>query len=83
MEFGWINVINLTAVMLIIIINIVAFKTGVAEDFNSKYRVINILEQIGRYEVHGASHRVSLIFAAQTRLRRVKKQEMINMSRRF
>ena len=49
MEFGWINGINLTVVLLLISINVVAFKTGVAEGFSSKHRIINILEQIGRY----------------------------------
>ena len=49
MEFGWINGINLTAVILLILINIVALKTGDAEGFSSKYRIINVLEQIGRY----------------------------------
>ncbi len=49
MEFGWINGINLTVVILLILINIVAFKTGAAEGFSSKFRIINVLEQIGRY----------------------------------
>ena len=44
MEFGWINGINLTAVILLILINIVALKTGDAEGFSSKYRIINVLE---------------------------------------
>ena len=33
MEFGWINGINLTVVILLILINIVAFKTGATEGF--------------------------------------------------
>ena len=49
MEFGWINGINLTVVILLILINIVAFKTGATEGFSSKFRIINVLEQIGRY----------------------------------
>ena len=49
MEFGWINGINLTVVILLILINIVAFKTGAAEGFSSKFQIINVLEQIGRY----------------------------------
>ena len=49
MMFGWINRINLTVVLLLISINVVAFKTGAAEGFSRKHRIINILEQIGRY----------------------------------
>ena len=49
MSFGWINGINLLAVACLILINIVALRKGLAGDFRSKYLVVNILEQIGRY----------------------------------
>ncbi len=44
MEFGWINGINMTDVILLILINIVAFKTGAAEGFSGNFRIINVLE---------------------------------------
>lgn len=49
MSFGWINLINMVAVICLIIINVVAVKKNIAGDFSSKYWVINIFEQIGRY----------------------------------
>lgn len=49
MQFGWINWINLAAVVCLVFINMIAWRKGVAENFSSKYLVVNILEQIGRY----------------------------------
>ncbi len=49
MEFNWINWGNIAAVDCLIIINMIAVKRGVFESFCSKYPVVNIFEQIGRY----------------------------------
>lgn len=49
MEFGWINGINLAAVFWLIIINVIAYKRGISENFSSRFRIVNILEQLGRY----------------------------------
>ncbi len=49
MEFGWINLINGIAVVYLIIVNVIAFKFGVAHDMKSKSKAVNILEQMGRY----------------------------------
>lgn len=49
MSFGWINWINMAAVVYLIIINIIVARKGLSDSFNSKYLTINILEQIGRY----------------------------------
>lgn len=49
MNFNWINLGNLASVVCLIVINIVAVRKGVSENFCSKYTVINIFEQIGRY----------------------------------
>lgn len=49
MDFGWINWVNIVAVVLLIVINVIAARKGVSEDFCSKYQTINIFEQVGRY----------------------------------
>lgn len=49
MSFGWINLINIATVICLIVINIIAVKKNIAGDFSSKYPIINIFEQIGRY----------------------------------
>lgn len=49
MEFNWINWVNIAAVDCLIIINMIAVKRGMSEKFCSKYPVVNIFEQIGRY----------------------------------
>ncbi|MCP1103326.1 hypothetical protein M2454_001413 [Aequitasia blattaphilus] len=49
MGFGWINFINGVAVTCLIIINIIAVRKNIAGSFSSKYHLINIFEQIGRY----------------------------------
>lgn len=49
MSFGWINWINMATVVCLVLINIIAVRKGLADSFNSKYLLINILEQIGRY----------------------------------
>lgn len=49
MEFGWINLINAIAVAYLIIVNVIAFKMGVAHDMKSKSKAVNALEQTGRY----------------------------------
>ncbi|MDO4620813.1 MAG: hypothetical protein Q4B09_09365 [Lachnospiraceae bacterium] len=49
MNFGWINGVNTAAVMFLIIVNVIAVRKGVAEDFCSKHSAINVFEQIGRY----------------------------------
>lgn len=49
MDFNWINLGNMAVVVCLIGINMIAIRKGVSESFCSKYPVINILEQIGRY----------------------------------
>ena len=49
MDFNWINVGNLVVIMCLIAINVIAVRKKVSESFCSKYPVINIFEQIGRY----------------------------------
>ena len=49
MSFGWINWINIAVVDCLICINLVAVRKGVAGSFCSKYPVVNVMEQIGRY----------------------------------
>ncbi len=49
MHFGWINLINLSAAACLVIINIVASRKGVSDSFSSRYPLVNILEQAGRY----------------------------------
>lgn len=49
MDFNWINWGNIAAVVCLIVINMIAVRKGVSENFCSKYRTINIFEQIGRY----------------------------------
>ena len=49
MTFGWINGINAVAVIWLIIVNILAVKKGIAGSMESRYTIINVCEQIGRY----------------------------------
>ena len=49
MSLGWINWINLAAVVYLILVNIIAAGKKLADSFCSKHTAINILEQIGRY----------------------------------
>ena len=49
MSFGWINWINMAVIVCFILINIIFARKGLSDSFSSKYLVINILEQIGRY----------------------------------
>ena len=49
MRFNWINWINMTAVVWLILIKVIVARKGVSDSFNSKHLVVNILEQIGRY----------------------------------
>ena len=49
MRFGWINWINVAAVICLIFINIIAAKKGLCGDFKSKYPAVNVFEQMGRY----------------------------------
>lgn len=49
MRFGWINWINMVAVVYLILINIIVARKGQFDSFSSKHLAINILEQIGRY----------------------------------
>lgn len=49
MSFNWVNWINLLVVMCLILINIIAVREGLSGSFNSKYLIVNIFEQIGRY----------------------------------
>ena len=49
MSFGWINWINLAAVVYLILVNVIAAGKKLADSFSSKHLAINILEQIGRY----------------------------------
>ncbi len=46
MEFNW---INLLAILYLILINIIASRRGSSASFNSKYWIVNVFEQIGRY----------------------------------
>ena len=49
MSFGWINWINIVAVVYLIVINMIVAGKGLADSFNSKHLAVNIFEQIGRY----------------------------------
>lgn len=49
MGFGWINWINTAVIAYLILINVITAKKGLSDSFSSKYLIINILEQIGRY----------------------------------
>ena len=49
MRFGWINWINMAVVAYLILINMIVAKKGQSDSFCSKYLIVNILEQIGRY----------------------------------
>ena len=49
MCFGWINWINMVAIVYLILINMIVSRKGLSDSFNSKYLTVNIFEQIGRY----------------------------------
>ena len=49
MSFGWINWINTTAIVCLILINIIAAQKGLSDSFSSKYMIVNLFEQVGRY----------------------------------
>ncbi len=49
MSFNWINWTNLLAVACLILINVIVLRKGLSGNFDSKYLIVNILEQIGRY----------------------------------
>ena len=49
MSFGWINWMNMTVVVCLILINVFVARKGLSDSFNSKHLAINIFEQIGRY----------------------------------
>ena len=49
MSFSWINWINMAAVVWLILINMIVARKGLSDSFNSKYLIVNIFEQIGRY----------------------------------
>lgn len=49
MRFGWINWINIAAVVYLILVNIIGTRKKPDNDFCSKHLAINIFEQIGRY----------------------------------
>lgn len=49
MNFGWINWINIAVIACLILVNVIAVKKGLSENFRSRYMLVNILEQIGRY----------------------------------
>lgn len=49
MSFNWINWINLLSVVCLILINMIVYRKGLSDSFNSKHLIVNILEQIGRY----------------------------------
>lgn len=49
MHFGWINAVNAFAVVFLIVVNLIAFRRGIAGNFKSRHAVVNVLEQIGRY----------------------------------
>ncbi len=49
MSFNWINWINMTAIIWLILINVIVARKGLSDSFNSKHLIVNIFEQIGRY----------------------------------
>lgn len=49
MDFGWISWINTAVIAYLLLINAITAKKGLSDNFSSKYLIINILEQIGRY----------------------------------
>ncbi len=49
MRFGWINAVNAAAVVLLIAVNWIAARRGIADDFKSRRTLVNVFEQIGRY----------------------------------
>lgn len=48
-SFNLINMINVLAVACLILMNVIAYRKDLSDSFNSKYFIINILEQVGRY----------------------------------
>lgn len=49
MKLGWISGINMAVIIYLILIHGIAAKKGLSDRFRSKYRIVNILEQVGRY----------------------------------
>ena len=49
MDFNWINLINMAAVVWLILINVIVARKGLSDSFNSKHLIVNFFEQIGRY----------------------------------
>lgn len=49
MRFGWISAVNAFAVVFLIVINLIAARRRIAGDYKSRRKVVNVLEQIGRY----------------------------------
>lgn len=49
MTFSWINAVNGGAVLLLLLCNIIAACIGIAGEMQSRHRIVNMLEQIGRY----------------------------------
>lgn len=49
MSFSFINLVNAAAVFLLLLCNLIAWKFGIAGEMQSRSRVVNCLEQIGRY----------------------------------
>ena len=49
MSLNWISWMNLFAIVCLILINIIASRKGLSGSFSSKYLIVNVLEQIGRY----------------------------------
>ncbi len=49
MRFNWINEVNAAAVLWLLLVNLLAARKGLSDSFVSKHRLVNFLEQIGRY----------------------------------
>lgn len=75
MSFNWINWINLLAVACLILINAIVSRKGLSDSFNSKYLIVNILEQIGRYGCIALM--ILPIFTKNWRFRFVSAAEML------
>ena len=49
MRFTWINWFNGAAVCILLLLNLPVFRKGSADRFGSRYPLLNVSEQIGRY----------------------------------
>ncbi len=49
MRFGWINAVNAAALVVLIVINLICVRRGIAGAFKSRHTLVNVLEQVGRY----------------------------------